>query len=97
VGLLGLGLVLPKTRYFLWVYYFLKPYPPNHPTQPTFLDGFDGFFWVDPTHEHPYLYVFNLKGLKGNTKDKYFICEEGKKIIIYIWAANLYPPKINKV
>jgi len=43
--LLGLGLVLPKTRYFLWVFHFLKPYSPNHPTQPTFLS----IFWVGLT------------------------------------------------
>jgi len=54
VGLLDLSLVLPKIRYFLWVYHFLKPYPPNHPTH-FFRFFWVGLtvFWVDPTHEHP--------------------------------------------
>jgi len=42
--LLDLGMVLPKIRYFLCVFSFLKPYSPNYPTQPIFLGFLDGFF-----------------------------------------------------
>jgi len=63
-----MGPVLPKTHYFLWVFHFLKPYSSNHPTQPTFLGGFDIFFgftqpmytptfkFINPiSHEREYL------------------------------------------
>jgi len=47
VGFIGFGSGFTQNPLFFMGLSFLKPYLPNHPTQPTFLDfsgGFDRFF-----------------------------------------------------
>jgi len=71
----------PKTHYFLWVFHFLKPYPPN-PLFWVFLDGFDGFFgFTQPMYTHSKICKNNaLKKDGGWKKIFHFLCRSDKHV-----------------
>jgi len=76
---LGLSMVLPKSRNFLWVFSFFKSYSLNYPTQPTILGGFNRVYrgsqssslWVHPFEKKTPLLYTSFKILKIFTRVNY--------------------------
>ena len=61
-GFIGSGFGFTQNHLFLMGFHFLKPYPPNHPTQPTvfgfLLGGFARFFgFTQPMYTPICVYV----------------------------------------